>query len=64
MSTPSRTISSCASRLAGDGVAVLLHVGLDAVVELDAGIGELAGQHVDQPDLDRALRIGGRGGGE
>ena len=28
--------------LAGDGVAVLLHVGLDAVVDLDAGIGELA----------------------
>ena len=43
--------------LAGDGVAVLLHVGLDAVVELDAGIGELAGQDVDQADLDRALRM-------
>ena len=46
--------------LAGDGVAVLLHVGLDAVVELDAGIGELAGQNVDQSDLDRALRVGRR----
>ena len=45
--------------LAGDGVAVLLHVGLDAVVELDAGVGELAGQHVDQPDLDGALRARG-----
>ena len=28
--------------LAGDGVAVLLHVGLDAVLDLDAGVGELA----------------------
>ena len=46
--------------LAGNGVAVLLHVGLDAVVELDAGIGELARQHVDQSDLDRALRLRGR----
>ena len=45
--------------LAGDGVAVLLHVGLDAVVELDAGVGELAGQNVDQPDLDGALRARG-----
>src|SRR5262249_32976420 len=47
-------------RLAGDGVAVLLHVGLDAVVELDAGVGELAGENVDQPDLDGALRARGR----
>src|SRR5262249_723097 len=42
---------------AGDGVAVLLYVGLDAVVELDAGIGELAGENVDQADLDRALCV-------
>ena len=45
--------------LAGDGVAVLLHVGLDPVVELDARVGELAGQNVDQPDLDGALRARG-----
>ena len=29
--------------LAGDGVAVLLHVELDAVVDLRRGVGELAG---------------------
>ena len=29
--------------LAGDGVAVLLHVELDAVVDLRGGVGELAG---------------------
>ena len=28
--------------LAGDRVAVLLHIELDAVVDLDAGVGELA----------------------
>jgi hypothetical protein len=39
---------------------VLLHVGLDAVVELDAGVGELAGENVDQPNLDGALRARGR----
>ena len=44
--------------LAGDGVAVLLHVELDAVVELDAGIGELAGERQDHADLDRRLRPG------
>ena len=44
---------------AGDGVAVLLHVGLDAIVELDAGIGELARENIDQADLDRALCVRG-----
>ena len=42
--------------LAGDGVAMLLHVELDAVVELDAGVGELAGIRQDHADLDRVLR--------
>src|SRR5262249_3145099 len=49
---------------AGDGVAVLFHVGLYPVVELDAGVGELARENIDQPDLDRALRIGARGADE
>ena len=47
--------------LAGDGVAVLLHVELDAVVDLVAGVGELAGIFVDHPDLDRVLRVGRTG---
>ena len=45
---------------AGDGVAVLLHVKLDAVVDLGAGIGELAGVRHHHPDLERLLRIGRR----
>jgi len=47
--------------LAGDGVAVLLHIELDGVVELVAGIGELARIRQNQTDLDRVLRArGGR----
>ncbi len=42
--------------LAGDGVAVLLHIKLEAVVDLRAGIGELAGIFVDHADLDGVLR--------
>ena len=42
---------------AGDGVAVLLHVELDAVVDLRAGIGELAGIGHDHADLDGLLRV-------
>src|SRR5439155_421353 len=34
------------------------------VVELDAGIGKLARENIDEPDLDRALRIGARGADE
>lgn len=45
---------------AGNRVAVLLHISLHAIVELDAGIGELAGEDIDHPDLDRALRVRGR----
>ena len=41
--------------LAGDGVAVLLHVELDAVVDLGAGIGELSRIGHDHADLDGAL---------
>ena len=44
---------------AGDGVAVLLHISLDAVVELNAGIRELAGENIDHADLDRALCVRG-----
>ena len=45
--------------LAGDGVAVLLHVQLDAVVDLRRGVGELAGIGADDADLDGVLRAGG-----
>src|SRR5205807_4605393 len=34
---------------------VLLHVGARAVLHLDAGVGELARQHVDHADLDGLL---------
>ena len=37
---------------------MLLHVGLDAVVELSAGIRELTGGYIDQSDPDRLLRMG------
>ena len=37
--------------LAGDRVAVLLHVELDAVVDLDAGVGELARKQLIRPIL-------------
>ena len=50
--------------LAADGLAVLLHVGLDAVLHLDAGVGELARQRHDQADLDGVLGAGRRGAGE
>jgi hypothetical protein len=44
---------------------VHLHVGLDAVVELGGGVGELARRAQHQADLDRLLRVGGaEGGGE
>ena len=43
--------------LAGDGVAVLLHVELDAVVDLRRGVGELARIGQDDADLDGALRV-------
>ena len=49
--------------LAGDGVAVLLHVELDAVVHLGGEIGELARVGQDHADLDRLLRAR-RGSGE
>jgi hypothetical protein len=41
--------------LAGDHVAVLLHVQLDAVVHLRGRIGELAGIGHEQTDLDGVL---------
>ena len=41
--------------LAGDHVAVLLHVELDAVVHLRGRIGELAGIGDEQTDLDGVL---------
>ena len=50
--------------LAGDGVAVLLHVELDAVVHLRAGIGELARIGHDQADLDGLLGARRHGGEE
>jgi len=43
---------------------VLLHIELDGIVELIAGIGELAGIRQDQTDLDRVLRARGGGGEE
>ena len=46
--------------LARDGVALLLHVEFEAVIELDACIRELAGVGDDQADLD--LRLSRRGG--
>ena len=46
--------------LAGDGVAVLLHVELDRVVDLLAGRGLAAGHRHDQPDLDGLLRLRAR----
>jgi hypothetical protein len=36
---------------------VHLHVGLDAVVHLVAGVGELARQRHDHADLHRLLRV-------
>ncbi len=44
--------------LAGDLVAVLLHVELDAVVDLRARIGELAGERHDDADPDGVLERG------
>ena len=41
--------------LAGDGIALLLHVELDAVVHLRGKIGELPGIGHDHPDLHRSL---------
>ena len=42
---------------------MLLHIELDAVVELHAGIGELPGKRQDHADLDGllCLRTGGAG---
>jgi hypothetical protein len=45
--------------LAGDRVAVLLHVELDAVVHLRGRIGELTGIGHEQTDLDGVLRTCG-----
>jgi len=42
---------------AGERVAVLLDLGARAVLHLDAGVGELARQHVDHADPDRLLRV-------
>ena len=50
--------------LAGDGVAVLLHVELDGRLDLLAGRGLLAGHRQDEADLDRVLRPGRAGQGE
>jgi hypothetical protein len=47
--------------LAGDRVAVLLHVKLDAVVELHPGIGELPGKGQDHADLYCLLCLPPRG---
>ena len=44
--------------LARDRIAVLLHIELDAVVDLRAGVGKLAGILVDNADLDGVLRAG------
>ncbi len=41
--------------LAGDSVAVLLHIELDAVIDLRGRVGELAGIGADDADLDRFL---------
>ena len=45
--------------LAGDGVAMLLHVELDAVVDLRRGVGELAGIGDDHADLQGLLSASG-----
>src|SRR5262249_20867277 len=50
--------------LAGDRVAMLLDVELDGIVHLRRGVGELARERHDQADLDGALSIGDRRGGE
>jgi hypothetical protein len=50
--------------LAADRLAVLLHVGLDAILHLDAGIGELARQRHDQADLEGVLGAGRRDAGQ
>jgi len=42
--------------LAGDGVALLLHVQLDRIVDLLAGRGLAAGHRQDQADLHALLR--------
>jgi hypothetical protein len=44
--------------LAGDAVTVLLHVELDAVIDLRRGVGELAGVGADDADFDRTLGLG------
>ena len=46
--------------LAGDGIAVLLHVELDRVVDLLAGRGLAAGHRQDQADLDGLLGVSRR----
>ena len=45
--------------LASDGVTMLLHIELDAVVHLRCGIGELARVRTDQADLDGLLGLCG-----
>jgi len=45
---------------AGDGVALLLHVQLDGIVDLLAGRGLATGHRHDQADLDGFLRLRGR----
>ena len=47
--------------LAGDGVALLLHIELDRVVDLLAGRGLAAGHRQDQADLESILGIRRRG---
>ena len=41
---PPSSLTMSSIFFAGNGFAVLLHVGLDAIEHLDASIGELAGQ--------------------
>src|SRR5882762_2615691 len=50
--------------LAGDGVALLLHVQLDRIVDLLAGRGLAAGHRQDQADLHALLRPSRRNGGD
>jgi hypothetical protein len=45
--------------VARDRVAVLLHVGLDAIVHLRGRVGELAREREQHADLDRLLRLCG-----
>src|SRR5581483_9357156 len=45
--------------LAADAIAVLLHVELDAGIDLVAGVGELARIRKNDADLHRVLRVGG-----